>query len=394
MPDVFSGYQKVDNEEARNKFEAYWGVTLPTKPGLDNREMISAIHEGKLHALYIKGEDTITSDANAEDVGEALGKLDFLIVQDIFFSETCKYADLVLPASPSLEKDGTFVSTERRIQRLYKVWEPLGDSKPDWEIIQLIAEAMGGAGGWGYTHPEQVMAEVAKLTPTFAGVSYERLEGYKSLQWPVHADGTDEPLLYTQEFPFPDGKARFHPLQYVAPSEEANEIYDLHVNNGRLLEHFEQGNMSYRVPGIKEITPNIFLEVSPELAEARGLQSGHFVRIENKYGQLKLQVLVTTRVQGKEMYLPMISTEEAVNKLTSMHVDRATHTPAYKEISVKMTVLDKKGASPLPRRNFRFGSRTPTGGVEVEKKWSNGDYWMPGTRLRDKLVQIKTKEPS
>lgn len=394
MPDVFPGYQKVDDAEIRGKFEAAWAVTLPTTKGLDNREMISAIHEGKLRSMYIKGEDTITSDANAQDVGEALAKLDFLVMQDIFFSETCKYADLVLPASPSLEKDGTFVNTERRIQRLYRVWEPLGDSKPDWQIIQMIAQAMGGAGGWDYTHPEQVMAEVAGLTPTFAGVTYERLEGYKSLQWPVHADGTDTPLLYTEEFPFPDGKAQFHPLEYVPPSEEANEIYDLHVNNGRLLEHFEQGNMTYRVPGVKEITPSIFLEVSPELAAERKLETGQFVRLENKYGQVKVPVLITTRVIGNQLYMPMISTEEAVNKLTSMHLDRDTHTPAYKELSVKMTVLAEKGESPLPRRNFRFGTRTPTDGVEVEKKWANQDYWLPGTRLKDKLVQIKTTEPS
>ena len=394
MPDTTVGYQKMDDETVRNKFEAAWGVTLPTTTGLDNRQMISAIHEGKLKAMYIKGEDTITSDANAEDVGEALAKLDFLVMQDIFFSETCKYADLVLPAAPSLEKDGTFVNTERRIQRLYKVWEPLADSKPDWEIIQMIAKAMGGAGGWDYTHPSEIMDEVAGLTPTMAGVTYERLEGYKSLQWPVAKDGTDQPLLYTTDFPFPDGKARFFPLEYLPPSEETDATYDLHLNNGRLLEHFEQGNMSYRVPGIKEITPNIFLEVSPELARERGLESGQFVKIENKYGQLKLQVLVTSRVEGKQMYLPMISTTEAVNHLSSMHVDRATHTPAYKEISVKMTVLEAKGPSPLPRRNFRFGTRTPTEGVEVEKKWAQPGYWVPGTRIKDKLVQIKTTEPS
>ena len=197
-----------------------------------------------------------------------------------------------------------------------------------------------------------------------------------------------------KDFPFPDGKASFHPLAYVPPSEEINEIYDLHVNNGRLLEHFEQGNMTYRVPGVKNITPNIFLEVSPELAQERGLASGSFVRIENRYGQLKLRVLVTSRVQGKQMYLPMISTQEAVNKLTSMHVDRATHTPAYKELAVKMTVLEETGPSPLPRRNFRFGNPTPTTGGEGEKKWANPDYWLPGPAIKDKLVQIKTKEPS
>jgi len=392
MPDVFSGYQKVDSAELRGKFEADWGVTLPITTGLDNRQMIDAIHQGKLKSMYIKGEDTITSDANANDVAEAFAKLDFFVVQDIFFSETCKFADLVLPASPALEKDGTFVNTERRIQRINKALEPLGESKPDWEIIQLIAQKMGGAGGWDYKHPSDVMVEVARLTPTLAGVTYERLEGYKSLQWPVAKDGSDQPLLYTKEFPLPGGKATFFPLEYVPPSEEVNETYDLHLNNGRLLEHFEQGNMSNQIAGIKAMTPTTFLEVSPELAAERGLSSGTLVRLESPYGFVRVKVLVTERVQGKQMYMPMNSVLEPVNKMTSSHVDRATHTPAYKELSVKMTVLEDKGESPLPRRNFRFGQRTPTSGVEVEKKRARLDYHVPGSRPADKLVQIKTTE--
>jgi len=392
MPDVFSGYQKVDSAEIRGKFEADWGVTLPITTGLDNRQMIDAIHQGKLKSMYIKGEDTITSDANANDVAEAFAKLDFFVVQDIFFSETCKFADLVLPASPALEKDGTFVNTERRIQRINKALEPLGESKPDWEIIQLIAQKMGGAGGWDYKHPSDVMVEVARLTPTLAGVTYERLEGYNSLQWPVAKDGSDQPLLYTKEFPLPGGKATFFPLEYVPPSEEVNETYDLHLNNGRLLEHFEQGNMSNQIPGIKAMTPGTFLEVSPELAAERGLSSGTLVRLESPYGFVRVKVLVTERVQGKQMYMPMNSTLEPVNKMTSSHVDRATHTPAYKELSVKMTVLEDKGESPLPRRNFRFGQRTPTSGVEVEKKRARLDYHVPGSRPADKLVQIRTTE--
>ncbi len=155
MPNIFPGYQHVDDEEARAKFEADWGVTLPTKKGLDNHEMIEAIKRGELKVLYIKGEDTITSDTNQGDVGEAFRMLDFFIVQDVNFSETAAYADLVLPASPSLEKDGTFTNTERRIQRLYKALEPLGESKPDWEILQLIAKKLGGAGGWNYKHPSR-----------------------------------------------------------------------------------------------------------------------------------------------------------------------------------------------------------------------------------------------
>jgi formate dehydrogenase major subunit len=393
MPDIFSGYQKVADPEIRGKFEAAWGVTLPTTNGLDNRQMIEAAQQGKLKSMYIKGEDTITSDANANDVADAFGKLDFLLVQDIFFSETCRYADLVLPASPSLEKDGTFVSTERRIQRIYEVFEPLGDSKPDWKIIQLIALKLGGAGGWDYGHPGDVMDEVASLTPTLAGVSYERLEGYNTLQWPVAKDGTDQPLLYTKDFPLPGGKASFWPLEYVGPSEEMNSTYDLHLNNGRLLEHFEQGNMTFRVPGVVEITPTNFVEVSPELAAERGLESGRWVRLESPYGRVRVQVLVTHRVQGKQMYMGMISVLDPVNLLTSSHVDRATHTPAYKELSVKMTVLSEMGANPLPRRNFRFGTRTPTAGVEVEKKRARADYHVPGSKAADKLVQIRSMEP-
>jgi formate dehydrogenase major subunit len=390
MPDIFSGYQKVDDPAIRGKFEAAWRVTLPVTTGLDNRQMIEAAQEGKLKSMYIKGEDTITSDANANDVAEAFGKLDFLLVQDIFFSETCRYADLVLPASPSLEKDGTFVNTERRIQRIYQVFEPLGDSKPDWKIIQAIAQKLGGAGGWDYQHPSEVMDEVASLTPTLAGVNYERLEGYKTLQWPVAKDGTDQPLLYTKDFPLPGGKATFWPLEYVGPSEETNSTYDLHLNNGRLLEHFEQGNMSFRIPGVKEITPENFVEVSPELASERGLESGRWVRLESPYGRVRVQVLVTHRVQGKQMYMGMISVSDPVNALTSSHVDRTTHTPAYKELSVKMTVLPEMGANPLPRKNFRYGTRTPTSGVEVEKKRARADYHVPGSKAADKLVQIKT----
>ena len=386
MPNVYSGYQKVDDEAVRAKFEAGWGVTLPTKDGKDNHQMIDAILDGTLKSMYIKGEDTITSDSNAGYVASALAQLEFLIVQDINFSETCRYADLVLPAATSLEKDGTFTNTERRIQRIYKALEPLGESKPDWEIIQLIANRMGAK--WKYTHPSQIMAEAASLTPLFAGVSYERLEGFRSLQWPVHADGTDSPLLFTEKFPFPDGKARFFPVTWIEPSEEVNSTFDLHLNNGRLLEHFEQGSMTYRTAGIKEITPVNFLEVSPELAAERGITSGRHVQLTSPYGRVRVQVLVSDRVQGKQLYMSLNSVEEPVNKLTSSHTDRQTHTPAFKETAVSMTVLPEQGDNPLPRRNFRYGTRTPQTGIEIERKWARADYHVPGSSPADKLVQI------
>lgn len=386
MPNVYSGYQKVDDDEVRAKFEAEWGVTLPTSVGKDNHQMIDAILEGSLKALYIKGEDTITSDSNANFVATALRKVDFLIVQDINFSETAAYADVVLPAVPSLEKDGTFTSTERRIQRLYKAIEPLGEGKADWEIIQLIANRMGG--NWKYSHPSDVMDEVARLTPLFAGVSYDRLEGFNSQQWPVNADGTDTPLLFTDGFPFPDKKARFFPVSYIPASEEASEIYDLHLNNGRLLEHFEQGSMTYRTPGIKAMTPTTFVEVSPELAAERGITSGRHVQITSPYGRLRVQVVVSDRVKGKQLYMPLNSIEEPVNRLTSSHTDRFTHTPAFKETAVSLTLLPEQGKNPIPRNNFRNGTRTPQTGVEVERKWARADYHVPGSQASDKLVQI------
>src|SRR6266436_2238410 len=156
-------------------------------------------------------------DSNANYVQDAFSKLEFFVVQDIFFSHTCQFADVVLPAAPSLEKEGTFTSSERRIQRLYQVFEPLGESRPDWKIIQDVANRLGA--NWHYEHPSQIYEEIAPLTPLMAGVTYERLEGYKTLQWPVAADGSDQPLLYTKEFQFPDGKARFYPLEWHEPTD-------------------------------------------------------------------------------------------------------------------------------------------------------------------------------
>jgi formate dehydrogenase major subunit len=384
MPNNFPGYQKVDNPEIRAKFEKAWGVPLPPKPGLDNHQMIDAIQEGRLKAMYVFGEEMSLVDSNANYVGDALARLDFFVMQEIFFSETCRYADVILPACPSLEKEGTFTSTERRIQRLYQVFEPLGKSRPDWQIITEIANRMGA--GWNYSHPSEIYKEIASLTPTMAGVTYERLEGYKTLQWPVAEDGSDQPLLYTQKFALPDGKARLFPLEWSEPTDQPNEEFDLHLNNGRLLEHFHEGNLTYRTRGIREKTPCTFVEVSPELARARGIADGSWLELTSRYGEVRVQAVVTERVKGCELYMPMNSTGEPVNRLTSSHTDKMTHTPAYKETSVRLRVLGEQGANPLPKTNSRFGHPTPQRGVEVERKWKRADYHQPGNGL----VQIST----
>jgi formate dehydrogenase major subunit len=235
------------------------------------------------------------------------------------------------------------------------------------------------------------MQEVASLTPLFAGVTYERLEGYKSLQWPVAKDGTDTPLLFTEKFPFPDGKAKFHPVDWIEPSEEVSDEFAHHLNNGRLLEHFEQGSMTYRTEGIQRMTPRTFVEVSPELALTKGLEDGSVVHLRSPYGEATVPVVVTDRVEGSQLYMPLNSVLQPVNRLTGSHVDRATHTPAYKEISVQMTVRQQRGPAALPAENFRHGHPTPQTGVEVERKWSRDDYTMPGLRNDARLVQITTK---
>ena len=337
--------------------------------------MIGAIEKGSLKSIYVYGEEINLVESNIHEVQSALEKLDFFVVQDIFFNKTCELADVVLPACPSLEKEGTFTNTERRIQRLYQVFEPLEGSRPDWRIIQDVANRLGA--NWNYQHPSEIYEEIAALCPLYAGVTYERLEGYKSLQWPVAADGTDQPLLYTKGFAFPDGKARLHPVKVSLPTEVAGGHFDLHLNNGRLLEHFHEGIMTYRTDGIREQVPDAFVEVSPELAEERGLQSGTVVKLVSRYGELEVRALVTDRVTGNEVYMPLNSSVNRVNLLTGSHADPVTHTPAYKENSVRMVVSTTVDESPLPKTNHRYAHRTPQNGVEVERKWKRPDNQPP-----------------
>ncbi len=384
MPNFLPGYQSVNDPEVRARFESHWGVSVPSTKGLDNHEMVDAIHHGQLRSMYLCGEEMSIVDSNANYVSEAFRKLDFFVVQDIFFSSTCRFADIILPASPSLEKEGTFTSTERRVQRLYQVFEPREGSRPDWIIIQDVAKRLGA--DWNYRRPSEIMDEIATLTPLFAGVDYERLQGYNSLQWPVAPDGSDQPLLYTKSFAFPDGKARLFPIAWRESRECRDSEFDLHLNNGRLLEHFHEGNLTHRIPGIHAKTPDTFVEVSPDLARSRGIESGSLVQLTSPHGRVRVRALVTDRVQDGELYMPMNSSTSPVNLLTGSHTDPVTHTPAYKDTAVRMEVLAAAGESPLPRNNFRFGRPTPQNGVEVERKWRQ-----PGYRFPDALVQIKTK---
>jgi formate dehydrogenase major subunit len=387
MPGYLPGYQAVADAAVRARFEKGWGVQLSTNKGLDNHEMVDAAIAGRLRAMYLKGEDMTTADANQTVAHAAFERLEFLVVQDCFFTDACRFADVILPASPALEKDGTFTSTERRIQRLYAALEPLGESRPDWRIVRDVANRLGG--GWKYEHPSEIMAEAASLVPLFAGVTYERLEGYRSLCWPVNADGTDTPLLYTEGFNFPDGKARLYPLQWTEPSEQPDAEYPYHLNNGRLLEHFHEGHMTYRTK-IGELTPDSFVEVSPQVASELRIADGLWVELKSRHGRVRVRAVVSERVRGKELFMSLNSASEPVNRLTSSATDKDSHTPAYKEAAVQLRVLEGDGVSAPRRRHFRdSGQRTPQMGVEVQRKWKRPDYRMPGSA--DGLVQLGRK---
>lgn len=369
------GYAKVEDDEARAPFEREWGTALPKEPGFNNRTVIDAIHDGKIKALFVVGEELGLVDSNIAHVQNALRKLEFLVVQDIFVTTTAEFADVVLAGTPSLEKEGTFVNSERRIQRLYQALPPLGDAWPDWKILSELARHLGHT--WDYWSPSEIMQEIARCTEMFAGVTYERLEGYRSLCWPVRADGTDSPLLYTQGFNFPDGKARFHPVQYTGPFEVPDDEYDLHLNSGRVLEHFHEGNMTFRNPGFAQKVTGAFVFVSDELAKARNLEDGDWVRLISRRGRLKTRVVISSQVRAKEVYMPVCSSDERVNMLTSSDADPIVDTPSYKETAVKLEKLGERGASPLPRANPRYGQPTPQTGVEVQRKWQRPDYTFP-----------------
>ncbi|HTV82844.1 MAG TPA: molybdopterin-dependent oxidoreductase [Acidobacteriaceae bacterium] len=341
MPNQYPGYMDVHDDEMRRHWEQAWGVPLPAGKGMDDHVMVDGMHEGAIRGLYLIGEDMISSESNHHYLAAGLERLELFVVQEIFFTLTCRYADVILPGTPSFEKEGTYVNTERRIQRIYEVMKPLPGTRPDWQIIQGIANRLGAQ--WSYESPSEIMDECAGIAPMFAGVTYARLAGYNSLHWPVQADGTDTPLLYKERFHFPDGKAKFHPIEWSAPSQQEDDEYPLHLNNGCMLEHFEPGNMTYRIPGIVMKAPDTFLEV----AARHGLEDGRWVKVKSRDGEITLRAMVTDRVSGNQLYAPLNSREQPINTLTSNHADAVVHTPAYKSLFTIFGPFMKRDARQL-----------------------------------------------
>jgi formate dehydrogenase major subunit len=373
LPTYLPGYQPLGDEEVRRKFERSWGCTLPSAPGKTVPEMIEGVLRGEIHALYIIGEDTVMVDCGTPLTRKALEEVEFLVVQDVFLTETAKYAHVVLPASTSLEKEGTFVNTERRIQRFYRAMEPLGESRPDWEILMALAKELGTQ--WNYRNPADVMAEASSLCPIFAGVSYERLEGFKSLCWPVDQRGSDTPLLYVEEFSLPGGKAKLYPVKWW---EGRVKEVGVVINSGRILEHFHVGNMTGHVKGLTEMVPQPFVEVSREIAAEYSIKDGDIVEVRSKEGgEIRAKAVVSERVKGNEIFVPLFAGGgQSVNEVTGRQVDQESGTPGYKDSIVKLSKVKRGEGSPLPVSNWRFHvkDRKRQMGIGVEERWKREEF--------------------
>lgn len=379
LPNYYAGYQKLDAPGVREAFEAAWGTSLPPKPGLNSVEAVDAVLDGRIHAMVIFGEDKLLADAHLARTEEALRKLDLLIVADAFLTRTAECADLVLPSALSLEKEGTFTNTERRIQRLYRALDPLGGARSDLDIVVDLARALGAP--WPRRSPAEVMEEIRTVAPIFSGVTYERLAGYGSLRWPVAPDGTDSPFLYAERFAFPSGKARLFPTTFVPPLAPDAE-YDVLVDNGRLLEHFHWRHLTGETAGLAAKVPGTFVEVSPELAREKGLADGDRVRIVSRVGAIATRVWVTDRVKGRTVFIPEHGDrDDAINYLTSDARDSVARTPAYKEVPARIEKIASAAEPepPVPRRNFRRGTPAPPQvGIRIAEKWQRPGWRPPG----------------
>lgn len=336
LPDVYTGYQKVEVEENRHKFEKAWGVKLPDKKGLTLTETINAALEGKIKALYIMGENPMLSDPDSHHVEEALDNLEFLVVQDIFLTETAAKADVVLPGVSFAEKDGTFTNTERRVQRVRKAVSPRGNARPDWQILCEVATRLGYP--MTYNSPREIFEEIRSLTPSYAGITYERIEE-TGIQWPcpdVNHPGT--PILHKEKFV--RGKGKFHPVEYREAAEMPDEEYPLILTTGRSLYHYHTGTMTRRVAAIDEHKPHNEVEIHPATAKLYGINDGDMVRLSTRRGSIELKARITENIKEGVVFTTFHFGEAAANHLTnSAALDPVAKIPEFKVSAARIEKL-------------------------------------------------------
>ncbi len=331
FPHEFSGYRHVSDDAVRGAFETLWGTTLDAEPGLRIPNMFDAALDGSFKGLYVQGEDILQSDPNTAHVSAALAAMECIVVQDLFLNETANYAHVFLPGSTFLEKDGTFTNAERRIQRVRRVMSPK-NGKADWEITLDLARAMGL--DWSYGHPSEIMDEIAAATPTFAGVSYERLER-ETLQWPVTAktpDGT--PIMHIDGFV--RGAGNFMITDYIPTTEKTGPRFPLLLTTGRILSQYNVGAQTRRTANLAWHAEDV-LEIHPADAENRGVRDGDWVRIQSRAGETTLRAVITTRVTPGVVYTTFHHPTTQANVVTTENSDWATNCPEYKVTAVQVS---------------------------------------------------------
>jgi formate dehydrogenase alpha subunit len=331
LPNLLPGYQSVTDSRAREKFENAWKVKLPKEPGLTVVEMMNAACDGKIKAMYIMGENPVLTDPDANHVEEALKFLDFLVVQDIFLTETAQLADVVLPGVSFAEKGGTFTSTERRVQRVRKAIAPIENSMSDWRIICELAKALGHE--MDYTSPAQIMREIASLVPIYGGITYDRI-GKAGLQWPCPTPGhPGTPILHVDKFS--RGKGKFHPVEYREAAEQPDKDFPLILTTGRWLYQYHTGSMSRR-SSLEEISHHPVVEINQADAKKYNIDDGDDVELISRRGKIKLKACVTNRSSKGTVFVPFHFAESPVNQLTIAALDPTAKIPELKVCAVKI----------------------------------------------------------
>ena len=340
LPNVLTGYQAITDPEKRKASEAAWGVSaLPAKPGLTMGEMMSTKSDGGVKAMYIMGENPIITDPDMRHTRQSLTNLEFLVVQDIFPTETAVIADVILPAAAFAEKDGTFTNTERRVQRVRKAVEPPGEAKADWEIITLLAEKIGHR--FGYKNPEQIMEEIASLTPIYGGIHYDRLNGY-GLQWPC-TDRNHPGTQILHQGKFIRGLGKFHAVEYKPPAESVSPGYPLILTTGRVLEHYHTGSMTRRSDVLNKLSPSGTVDIHPDDALKLGIVDGDMVAIASERGKIEAPVRITDETAPGLAFMAFHWSELPVNIVTNTASDPSAKIPEFKVSAVKavLAVLDR-----------------------------------------------------
>ena len=347
LPDSYPGYQSVTNDEARAKFEKAWGVSLPSKPGYRITEVPHLIlHENKIKAYYIFGEDPVQSDPNASEVREALDALEFVIVQDIFMNKTSLHADVVLPATSWGEHEGVYSCADRGFQRFRKAVEPKGDVKPDWQIISELATAMGYP--MKYNNTKEIWDEMRSLCPSFYGATYEKLEELGGIQWPCPTeDHKGTPYLYKDnKFSTPTGKGKLFATEWRAPGELPDEEYPLSLSTVREVGHYSARTMTGNCRALRELADEPgYIQMSIEDAKNLQIESEELVRVSSRRGSIITRALVTDRTKPGSTYMTYQWWIGACNELTSDYVDPITKTPEYKYCAIKVERIEDQEAA-------------------------------------------------